>query len=784
MPKLERWEEKAIGRINRFENYTGQLLTNRAYEGTRAGINSLVKGAMGVGRWVTNRLANPTKPQVIAGKTFTEKNLSFKQKLIRKAGISVANKAIDSTEKAADTFLTRKYFFPKPDAAANALFGGHITLDPELGRQMYNACGYAPNLEGILQYLHRTASDIEHGFSDITWRQDVVPHLLRTAFHEELDACWHTIQTSHLEHADLHSRQLMEAQMRVAAQHLGQIFEQFSLALANKTDYLEAPLTFFSQKTAIPGGVDLKPEERELLAAVPRVSLFADENDLAKQIAADEKKLPKLTAKDSWERFAKALAKPLTTSDGGERLYQKGIDPVEDERRLIFSAMNLRELKQQYETRNFFSRWLTRAGREERKTIQNMQQLMSATLDLEPEQMTTLLDLNTPLEQHVDLAQAMKIVFQEKPEKTFMQNVSEVMESTNEVIRDVTGATLDVAGKVLTSVGNVIYDPNEALNNVGEAIYNTASNIGTAVSSGVNSAKAIMDEGIFGNDLTITDADLGLGDDLFGDMFDRDIRPAPAKPEPAPQENLEQNDPKPEQKAESKPEKVQEPSVEAEVPKQEAPKPEERKPEEPEVEQPQQESTGSWFWNAASYMTSAVTSSASYAASWFDLRNYSIFGGGYKADPQQLQQVQNKQRDVANAYKDIKGLSFDEYKDVFATLIFYKTVEISMNNGMITASMLPSALSEENVKLGIDQIKNDPAFAKLDKIQYKKGIAKETMAYLAKVSQDPSAVNEIHKDYMQKKKDYLAAPSAPKPKESLPKVTEKTHSSGPKTRDM
>ena len=68
--------------------------------------------------------------------------------------------------------------------------------------------------------------------------------------------------------------------------------------------------------------------------------------------------------------------------------------------------------------------------------------------------------------------------------------------------------------------------------------------------------------------------------------------------------------------------------------------------------------------------------------------------------------------------------------------------------------------------------------------KYKKGIAKENMAYLAKVSQDPSAVNEIHKDYVQKKKDYLAAPSAPKPKESLPKVTEKTHSSGPKTRDM
>ena len=47
MPELERWEQKAIGRINRFENYTGELLTNRVYEGARAGINYTVQGIMG-----------------------------------------------------------------------------------------------------------------------------------------------------------------------------------------------------------------------------------------------------------------------------------------------------------------------------------------------------------------------------------------------------------------------------------------------------------------------------------------------------------------------------------------------------------------------------------------------------------------------------------------------------------------------------------------------------------------------------------------------------------------
>ena len=67
MPELERWEQKAIGRINRFENYTGELLGNRVYEDTRAGLNKATKGILGAGRRFVSSMEDTVKPQVIAG---------------------------------------------------------------------------------------------------------------------------------------------------------------------------------------------------------------------------------------------------------------------------------------------------------------------------------------------------------------------------------------------------------------------------------------------------------------------------------------------------------------------------------------------------------------------------------------------------------------------------------------------------------------------------------------------------------------------------------------------
>lgn len=798
MPELERWEQKAIGRIDRFENYTGELLGNRAYEGARAGLNSAVKGFMGIGRWFTGLLRAPAEAQVIAGKKFTEKTMGLAKRTTRKVVVAAANKAINGTEKAVDTFLTRKHFFVKGPNAASALFGGHITLDRELGWQMYNACGYEPGYDRILKELYDQAAEVKKGFSDITWREEVVPHLLRTAFQKEMTSCLDFIREKHRQHPEIYNRQLMQTQMNAAVRHLGDIFEKFTLDLANKTDFLEAPITFLPQKTESHDDVAMTPEEREALAAVPRLSMFESEKAVQKQIAAASEKLPALSAKDALDKFKTAISKPVPGPEGVETPYQNGIDTVEDEHRLITGVLNLREMMRKYERRNFFTRWLTREGRAERKAIGEMKAALLETLHIKADRLDTLLDLNTPLEQNVDMATAMNIPQKPKPEKTLGDQVSEVMEKTNEVIRDVTGATLDVAGKVITTTKNIIMNPIQTATETVEFVENAASEIGAAISDTVNDVKKTVD---FSSDFADMDWSDGLGDE-DDDLFDRDKRAAPVKPEPV--EPVQE---------EKQPDPVQEET-------------EKKEQEESKQEEPVQEGMGTQVWNAVSYaagaVTSTVTNTVSTAASWLNLFNYSIFGGGKKAEaepveiqeqqqksqipeakpadsPEQLQEsqkteakpaeiqeqqqksqipeaepadplerLQKRQMDVAKeimATEKEKVTGMDYYT-AFAKLLYYKTLEISLTGNGLSEEKLSAALSKETVDQNVNQLVKDPALKKLNKFEVKKGFVSRLREFLDEVSRDPSVVNEIHKDYIQKRE----ALNAKKPAQSKDSV--------------
>ena len=781
MPGLERWEQKAIGRVHRFENYTGQLLTNRVYEGTRAGLNYAVKGIMGFGRRLVNRFTNPTKPQVIAGKKFTEGNIGVGAWIGRRVGAAAANKAIDVSENVADAYLTRKYFYPDPQSAADALFGGHITFDKDMGRQMHNACGYEPGFDRIMEELHTYASGIGDGFTDETWRQKVIPHILQTVFQDELSRCFDSIRRDHEQHPEIHNRQLMEFQMNVATQRLGEIFEKFTLNLANKTDFLEAPLTFLPQKTAIPDDAELKEQEKTLLAAVPRHSLFASQKELQKRIAAEHKKLPERSTDEAVEQFKNTLNKSVLDKDGNPKPYQAGHDPVEDERRLITGVLNLREMMQRYESRNIFSRWLTPAGRAERKAIQEMKESLLETMDLSAEQLETLLDLKTPLEKHVDLAKAMDILYKPKQEKTFTEKMAETMEKTNEVIRDVTEATLNAAGKLITATAKIIANPNQTINDMTENVSNTVNEIGTTISNTINNFQTVINEGILEVDFSDLNLDGDL-DDMIG--FDRDDRPEPIKPEPVKQESIQE-----------------EPEIKESEPEQEEPKQEEPKQEEPKQEEPVQESNGWWGWNAAKYVTNAVTSTVSTAASWLNPFNYSVLGGGKKEEPlpqepapkeeqkqpqeqvpkEEQKQSQEEERelmpepvlDVNNpvayvqqkqmkvAY-DVKGTQ--EYFSICAKLLYYKTLELSLKEGSLSADALQAACSEDSVKKTTEKIMKEQAFKNLNKFKVEKGFTKKIGEFLKRVSEDPTAVNELHKDYMQKT-EALKAPNPSQPKE-------------------
>ena len=157
MPELERWEEKAIGRVHRFENTDYEYATNQIYEGGRSLLNWIAQGAMNMGRGFVEAFGRPLDAHIVNGKDFTE-YYGVGSRLVRKIGVSAANMAIDQGAATVDGYLTRKFFYPSGQDVADTAFAGRVTFDKEMTRLMFNDCGYAPDFQATMKRMYDTAA--------------------------------------------------------------------------------------------------------------------------------------------------------------------------------------------------------------------------------------------------------------------------------------------------------------------------------------------------------------------------------------------------------------------------------------------------------------------------------------------------------------------------------------------------------------------------------------------------------------------------------------------------
>ena len=715
MPELERWEQKAIGRINRFENTDYEYVTNQIYEGGRSLLNRIAQGAMNMGRGVVGILSRPLNTQTIDGKGFTE-NYGVSSRFGRRVGLGAANMAIDAGANTVNNFLTRKFFYPSGQAVADTAFAGRVTFDKEMTRQMFNDCGYAPDFQATMKRMYDTAAVVEKGLTDITWRKDITPHMIRSAYQQELETAFEAIRRQHQENPAFTSRGMMKHQMQAAARHLGNIFEKFTLDLANQTDYLEAPMTILPKKAEVRSDVEMTDDEKKLMAEVSRHSLYPDAKAMEKQIDQAMKKLPKPTVEAALEQFRSNLEKPVLGKDGREAAYTRGANTAEDFRRLDSSILSLREMKQRYENRNFFSRLLSSAARAERRAIAAMESQLQEKLGVRAEALTVLLDLKTPLEEMADPTHFLGIR-KRGPEKepeppTVTQTVKNAAKKTGEAISAAAKTTYQTGEHIVTG----------AVSGVTNAV-NTVLNAAANVDGGLIDQK---DANIF-EDLKEKDYE--------DDLFDRDFTEKHSEPEPkAPEQPKPQEEPQESylgnlltgagmilgalnplnlfRGSEPKPEKIALFSDDGPVLPEEPPKPEAPKPEQ-------------------------------------------------KSPHQEL--LQARQAEVYNDLKTSKNVAGDFFPAI-SRLLYFKTLEISLNSKAMKPEQLEASLSEQSIKDNCAHIRSLPAFQRLDLLN--RGLAAKAKAFIEKAPTDPSVLNKLHKEYMFR----LNNPDLNKAKESVPEA--------------
>ena len=698
MPELERWDLKAMKRVKRFQNTDSEAFINSTINGAKGMAKKGIRMFFSYIRPYVIDLFRPAEKQVINGKSFRE-SAGLMQPIINKIGTEVADSAMEQAEATANTYLDRDYCYPAGKSVADAAYSGRISFDKDLSLQMYNACGYVPNFDETLKNLYNTAAPVDNSLTDNKWRKEVTPHMLRYAYQQELEKSFDAIRKQHLEKPDLYNRRLAQSHMETAARHLGRIFEKFSLDLANNTDYLEAPVTLFPKKPPQYEDVPMSDKERKLLAGVSRHSLFPGEKALQKQLSQTADKLPKLNTQETLERFHNNLVKPVLSANGEEIPYRSGEDIAEDTRRLVSSILNLREMKQRYEKRNFFSRHLTRAGREEQAAIEEMQNALHKNLGVSAEQIRGHLSLKTPLEESISLAEIMGI----QPKKPEGPSVAQVVKDT------VIGAAKTTGSALLTVAGATL-----------NLTYSAFSGILSAASTALNAGiKAV-----------------------YGDPSAENNQEQAVVKEPVGEESVEEN---PVAEESIKGESVKEESVEnkpAEGTSVENKSGEEKLGEEkPAEEKPAEEKPAV---EESSGITGALWNIASGALSYLNPLSY--FGSKQPELASQLQQVQAKQTEVIGQLKVEKNLAANFLMSV-ATLIYLKTLEVSLRSNTMDAATLEDSLTKKNIYAGAKKIQKDSAFLRLEMCT-PSGIAKRARQFSAKVESDPSIISDLHKEYM------------------------------------
>lgn len=709
MPELERWEQKAIGRVNRFENTTYEFSTNQVYEGGRSLLNRIAQGAMNLGRGFVEAFGRPLDAHIVNGKDFTE-YYGVGSRLGRRIGVSAANMAIDQGAATVDGYLTRKFFYPSGKAVADTAFAGRVTFDREMTRKMFNDCGYAPDFQATMKRMYDTAAQVGNGLTDITWRREVTPHMIRTAYQQELETAFDAIRRQHQENPSFTSRGLMKKQMQAAARHLGNIFEKFTLDLANQTDYLEAPMNILPKKAEVRSDVQMTDAEKKLLAEVSRQSLYPKESAMEKQIDQAMKKLPKPTAQEALEKFQHNLEKPVLDKDGNEIPYKPRENNAEDIRRLDSSILSLREMKQRYENRNFFSRLLSSAARAERRAIATMEAQLLEKLGVRAKALTVLLDLKNPLEEKADPTHFLDIRKRE-PEKepeppTVTQTVTNAAKKTGEAISAAAKTTYQTSEHIVTG-----------------AVSGVTNAVNTVLDTAANVDKGLIDQkdaNIF-EDLTEKDYE--------DDLFNRDF-----------------TDQQPEQ-------------VEPKAPEQ--PKPQ---------EQPQQSYLGNLL-TGAGMILGALNPFNLFQSHEPEPEKIALFSddGPVVEEPSPMAQLDSKQTEVIRLLTaqgaNLAGIYFDS----MAKLLYFKTLEVAFNDKTLTPEQLEAGLTKESIDKNVRQIKNQPAFQNLEKLRAK-GLGTRAKNFVEDLRKDPNAINDVHKEYVLLQTDPNALEAAKKASKTAPAV--------------
>ncbi len=493
---LPKWQQKMFGYTPRVERGFFSSMTNGLYQYVAStGYDYAGKAAQAT----MKRMAKAAyDPMTLAGMSFNKRSIAGRAKgtVIGRYADTVANYVKSFGDPNGPFFVTG-------DAVAREAFETYKFSESKRN-DFYNEFGFDFDSDAVLKGI---ADDIRNWedkdqFYDKNWREEIIPHILRTSFERELEKVHMTILERYGKQ-DLNNMAALEYKLDISTRMLAYMYQDYSNTLAEKTGLLEMPLFCASKKNI------MNDESLKNLLGPKKYADFKKKFESQPPLINEKKVRDRIKwaknhfATSNSEDIARKVNTNLRNAIAASKTYEPDV--------LMKAISDVRELEARCAKTGFFARNIPFFNRSYKRTMALKETMKDqireyvASRDPKPDvKLDDLFSLNYPFETDAQITRQME---SREYRKEFPQKST--LEKAKDMVVDVANATLETAKSAVNTVVNTVQTVyNVVTSESGQKIIGKAVDV--AVETGLNTLKtaadATIDAGIKIGNLALTGA--------------------------------------------------------------------------------------------------------------------------------------------------------------------------------------------------------------------------------------------------------------------------------------
>ncbi len=239
----------------------------------------------------------------------------------------------------------------------------------ELIAELASKTGYHFDGQRFNDRLYAAIQQAGDSFYDNVWRNELMPHIIKSLFREELENMHREIARQAQEKG-ISSEELLDDTLATGTDLMKQILEGYTTDLANQTELLGSPIRFTKESPSYTASApenmtaDEKKRWDNYVSDTKNISFLTTESELRSMRTRALKAYPLKSTTQVREDFQTRMTAPAPGNAPADINSEEAVRAI----------LEIREIRNRYQKRGFFNRHLFHrsAAREELRTVREM----------------------------------------------------------------------------------------------------------------------------------------------------------------------------------------------------------------------------------------------------------------------------------------------------------------------------------------------------------------------------------------------------------------------------